>query len=65
MSGIDSFFAVCNLEGKVVNDWHIKAKVPSPDYSKGETGGNFSICYIVEKDGVECFMKVLDKDRLY
>lgn len=57
---IDSLFAVCNLEGKSFNGWHVKTKIPAPDPSKEETGGNFSICYIVEKDGVEYFMKVLD-----
>lgn len=60
MIDINSLFAVCNLEGKDINGWHVKTKLPKPDPSKNETGGNFSICYIVEKDGLECFMKVLD-----
>ena len=57
---IDSLFAVCNLEGKTVNGWSVKTKIPAADPLKNETGGNFSICYIVEKEGVEYFMKVLD-----
>lgn len=56
MIDIDSLFAVCNLEGKVVNGWLVKSKIPAPDSAKKETGGNFSICYIVEKDGKEFFM---------
>lgn len=60
MIDIDSLFAVCNLEGKDLNGWHVKSKLPVPDPTKNETGGNFSICYIVEKDGIEYFMKVLD-----
>lgn len=60
MVNIDSLFAVCNLEGKNLNGWHVLSKIPAPDPSKNETGGNFSICYIVEKNGVEYFMKVLD-----
>jgi len=57
---IDSLFAVCNLEGKDLNGWHVVSKIPAPDPAKKETGGNFSICYIVEKGGEEYFMKVLD-----
>lgn len=53
-------FASDNLEGQVVNGWNVLKKLDSPDYSKGETGGNFSVCYIVQRDGVEYFMKVLD-----
>ena len=60
MIDVDSLFAVCNLEGKTFNGWQVKTKLPAPDPSKNETGGNFSICYIVEKDGVDYFMKVLD-----
>ncbi len=60
MTDINSLFAVCNLEGKTINGWQIKSKLPAPDRTKNETGGNFSICYIVEKDNIEYFMKVLD-----
>lgn len=60
MIDMDSLFAVCNLEGTILNGWRVISRIPAPDPAKNETGGNFSICYIVEKDGVECFMKVLD-----
>ncbi len=56
----DRLFAVCNLENKEFNGWFVKSKLPKPDKANGESGGNFSICYIVEKDGIEYFMKVLD-----
>lgn len=59
----DSLFAVCNIEGLELNGWHVKTKLPPPDTSKNETGGNFSICYIVEKDGIEYFMKAFDMRR--
>lgn len=61
----DYQFAVCNLEGKNLNGWFVKTKLPDPDPSKNETGGNFSICYIVDKNGVEYFMKVLDLRRCF
>ena len=60
MDSSDTLFAVCNLVGKDINGWKVINQLPEPDKSKGETGGNFSICYIVEKEDVECFMKVLD-----
>ncbi len=60
MDPMDTFFAGCNLVGKNINGWEVISQLPEPDISKGETGGNFSICYIVKKDGIECFMKVLD-----
>ena len=43
----DTMFAACNLEGQTINNWYIKEKLPKADRSKGESGGNFSICYIV------------------
>ena len=36
------------------------SKLASPDWSKHETGGNFSTCYKVEKNGETAFMKVMD-----
>lgn len=60
----EEMFAACNLEGKVIDGWHIKSKLPKPDLSKGESGGNFSICYIVEKEGKDFFMKVLNYQNL-
>lgn len=56
----DTMFAACNLEGQTINNWYIKEKLPKADRSKGESGGNFSICYIVNKDGRDFFMKVLN-----
>ncbi len=58
-------FAAGNIEGRDLNGWHVKSKLPSPDKSKGQTGGNFSVCYIVEKDGVEYFMKVFDFEKCF
>ena len=60
MDSMDTLFAVCNLVGKNINGWEVISQLPEPDRAKGETGGNFSICYIAKKDDVECFMKVLD-----
>ena len=60
----DKMFAACNLEGLTINNWFIKEKLPKADRSKGESGGNFSICYIVSKDGKDFFMKVLNYQRM-
>lgn len=57
---MDNIFAACNLEGQTINGWFVKTKLPKPDVSKGESGGNFSICYVVSKDNKDFFMKVLD-----
>lgn len=60
---MDNRFAANDLLGKTINDWKVIAKLPKPNPIKNETGGNFSICYIVEKEGKECFMKVLDYEK--
>lgn len=60
----NKFFACGDLEGKDVADWHVVKKLAAPDKSKNETGGNFSTCYIVEKNGVSAFMKVLDIEKI-
>ena len=60
----DEMFAACNLEGKVIEGWYVKTKLPKPDTSKGESGGNFSICYIVEKENKDFFMKVLNYQNI-
>lgn len=53
-------FASGDLEGKEVAGWRVVKKLPAPNRSMNETGGNFSTCYIVEKNGMRAFMKVLD-----
>lgn len=60
----DTMFAASNLEGLTINNWYIKEKLPKADRSKGESGGNFSICYIVNKDGKDFFMKVLNYQNI-
>lgn len=55
----DNLFAACNLVGKEINGWFVKKMLPKPN-KIGGTGGTFSICYIVEREGKEYFMKVLD-----
>ena len=51
--------AADNLTGKIINGWFIKEKI-NKSSSPSNTGGTFSICYKVEKDGKCYFMKVLD-----
>lgn len=46
---------------KLNNGWVVTKKLTNKHYS---TGGNFSICYVVERDGEIGFMKVLDLTRL-
>lgn len=57
---VNKLFASGDLEGKVISGWKVIKKMAAPDKSKNETGGNFSTCYTVEKDGAIAFMKVLD-----
>lgn len=52
--------AADDLVGKRINGWLVKEKLPSANKDLGETGGNFSVCYYVEKDNRTYFMKVLD-----
>ena len=65
LTQINNMFACCNLVGKNMNGWNVVRQLPKPDLNKGETGGNFSICYIVEKNGKEYFMKVLDLRKCF
>lgn len=58
-------FAANNLLDKTINGWKVIEKLPKPSLTKGETGGNFSIGYIVEKENQQCFMKVLDFERIF
>lgn len=60
----ENMFASENLVGLDVNGWEVIQKLDAPDKTKGETGGNFSVCYIVRKDGQDFFMKVLDYKRI-
>ena len=57
---INQLFASGNLEGKVISDWNVRRKFAEPNHANHETGGTFSVCYEVEKDGIVAFMKVLD-----
>ena len=54
----DKISAVHDLQGKELhNGWHVIKKVePKP----GATGGNFSICYVVERDGQKGFLKAIN-----
>lgn len=61
---VNKLFASSDIECKVVAGWTIVNKLAAPDKSKNETGGNFSTCYKVEKDGVVAFMKVLDYAKI-
>ncbi len=61
---IKQLFACIDLEGKTIKGWTVIRKVAAPDKSKGETGGSFSVCYIVERDGKQGFMKVLDYAKI-
>lgn len=61
---INQLFACGDLVGKTIGDWKVMEKYAAPDKSKGETGGNFSVCYKVERDGKQAFMKVLDYAKI-
>lgn len=57
---LSSLFASHNLVGHTLsNGWKIMRKLEK-DPSKGQTGGNFSICYLAERDGKEYFVKVIN-----
>lgn len=60
-TGIDfsTFAAADNLVGRNINGWNVIEKLKKST-SPSDTGGHFSICYKVEKDGKVFFMKVLD-----
>ena len=60
-SGIDfsTFAAADNLVGRNINGWNVIEKLKKST-SPSDTGGHFSICYKVEKDGKVFFMKVLE-----
>lgn len=57
-------FASGDLEGKTIAGWVIVKKLAAPNRLKNETGGNFSTCYTVEKNGIVAFMKVLDYQKI-
>lgn len=62
---MDNFYASGNLVGKIIGKWSVLEKLPPADPQKYETGGNFSVCYIVEGDGKKAFMKVLDYEKVF
>lgn len=54
----DQISAVHALEGRTLQTgWQVIEKTKS---KPGSTGGNFSVCYIVEKDGQKGFLKALN-----
>ena len=55
-----SIFASNELLGSEINGWKVIKKIPKPNRINNETGGTFSTCYIVIKEGVRAFMKTLD-----
>lgn len=62
--GISSLAATDNLVGMTINGWNVVEKLAKSG-TPSDTGGNFSICYRVEKDGKYYFMKVLNyKDSI-
>ena len=62
---MNTIAAADNLVGKNIGGWTVINKFPAADLSKGETGGTFSICYSVEREGKIYFMKVLDYKRAF
>ncbi|RZJ49642.1 MAG: protein kinase [Flavobacterium sp.] len=54
----DQLSAVHSLEGKTLKSgWKVIEKTKS---KPGSTGGNFSVCYLVEKDGQIGFLKAIN-----
>jgi len=54
----DQISAVHALQGKILQTgWYVKDRMEA---KKGSTGGNFSVCYMVEKEGKEGFLKALN-----
>lgn len=54
----ESISAVHSLEGRTLKTgWNVIEKVKAKPSS---TGGNFSVCYVVEKDGVIGFLKAIN-----
>jgi eukaryotic-like serine/threonine-protein kinase len=50
--------AAHNLLGhKLTTGWTVTKKIEKGD---NQTGAFFSVCYLVEKDGIECFLKAFD-----
>ncbi len=61
---VNKLFASGDLEGKIISGWTVVKKLAAPNIAKNETGGNFSVCYIVERKGETAFMKVLDTAKI-
>jgi serine/threonine protein kinase len=54
----DMLSPIHSLEGRTLKTgWKVLRKAA---FKPGSTGGNFSVCYIVEKDGQEGFLKALN-----
>lgn len=54
----DQISAVHDLKGKTLKTgWTVTQKISS---KPGSTGGNFSVCYLAEKDGQEGFLKAIN-----
>ena len=54
----DMMVAAQELEGKILKSgWLVKKRITR---RKTDTGGNFSVCYEVEKNGKKCFLKAID-----
>lgn len=54
----DQLSAVHDLEGKTLKSgWKVLKKVKS---KPGSSGGNFSVCYLAEKDGQHGFLKAIN-----
>ena len=50
--------AAHNLLGRTLdNKWHVIAK---KEKRAGDTGGTFSVCYTVERDGQNFFLKAFN-----
>ena len=51
-----------NLNGKTLTSgWNVRERLKR---NNDDTGGYFSECYIVEKDGISAFLKVLDFEKI-
>ena len=54
----DMMVAAQELEGRTLKSgWLVNKRITR---RKTDTGGNFSVCYEVEKDGKKCFLKAID-----
>ncbi len=54
--------AAHNLIGRTLNNWKVLKKIEPSD---GATGGFFSVCYIVEKNNEQAFLKALNFNAFF